>query len=156
MESGAGARDCRHRRGRAIMVGAPEGAKPRVQGKRGELRPQNGPERLQRPPQHPRCKTRPLVRTLATQVINHVGCVIVPRMEENLCGKNTSLVTLKVMVTHHTRATKTIALSGIGTSFSTVQYSEREKKSGVTSPVPVPVHCVHLGVREICVFGCVT
>ena len=58
-------------------MGAPEGAKPRVQGKRGELRPQNGPERLPRPPQHPRCTTRPLVRTLATQVFIPVGCVIV-------------------------------------------------------------------------------
>ena len=58
-------------------MGAPEGAKPRVQGKPGELRPQNGPERLPRPPQHPRCTTRPLVRTLATQVFIPVGCVIV-------------------------------------------------------------------------------
>merc|ERR1711935_1053075 len=58
-------------------VGAPEGAKPRVQGKPRELRPQNGPERLPRPPQHPRCTTRPLVRTLATQVFIPVGCVIV-------------------------------------------------------------------------------
>ena len=58
-------------------MGAPEGAKPRVQGKPRELRPQNGPERLPRPPKHPRCTTRPLVRTLATQVFIPVGCVIV-------------------------------------------------------------------------------
>ena len=58
-------------------VGAPEGAKPRFQGKPGELRPQNGPERLPRPPQHPRCTTQPLVQTLATQVFIPVGCVIV-------------------------------------------------------------------------------
>ena len=45
-------------------------------GKR-KLLPQNGPERLPRPPQHPRCTTRPLVRTLATQVFIPVGCVIV-------------------------------------------------------------------------------